>query len=91
MIQGSHLKDEDRIKSQILMGELRCHGIPEMHSDPSEVSFRCTEAGIDEAIPHLNEVLKRYALDVVPNKKITTGIRPMSADIKLILPDMTST
>ncbi len=58
MIQHSHLTDEDGIKSQILMGTLRCHGIPEMHSDTSEVSFRCTEAGIDEAVSHLNEVLK---------------------------------
>ncbi len=50
---------EDVIGSQILMGELRCHVIRGMHSDPSEVSFRFTEVGIDGAVSHLNEVLKR--------------------------------
>ncbi len=85
MIQHSHLTDVGGIKSQLLVGELQCHGIPEMHSDPSEVSSRCTGAGIDEEVSHLNEVLKRSTLDIVLNKKIRTVIHPMMADIKLLL------
>ncbi len=77
--------DEDRIKSQILMGELQCHGIPEMHSDPSEVIFRCTEAGINEVVSHLRGRWKWSTLDIVRNKKIRTVLHPMMADIQLLL------